>query len=276
MIAVLLVSVFVFVGCEDPAVKVIYKDINPKYETDDSVEEYITVGEAEIKPDMTLLELSKDGFALEAWTTDKEGQNVFDPTKTYTQNVVVYAKWHRLPAMPANLAYDPDTHTVSWTAVSGATGYMIQLDDNSEQLVVNTTYDLPANMLNGTHTFKVTAKEKQIFLTDGKPVLLRQPRAAQAVRQLLCGRRNLENSGNCRRRGKIACPADGKKAMPLQAGRRTKREHSFENRDLVGSLSVYAQFKKAAPNRVPEVRSQYSDNRVELYGRRRGKLCREL
>ena len=97
MIAVLLVSVFVFVGCEDPAVKVIYKDINPKYETDDSVEEYITVGEAEIKPDMTLLELSKDGFALEAWTTDKEGQNVFDPTKTYTQNVVVYAKWHRLP-----------------------------------------------------------------------------------------------------------------------------------------------------------------------------------
>ena len=55
MIAVLLVSVFVFVGCEDPAVKVIYKDINPKYETDDSVEEYITVGEAEIKPDMTLL-----------------------------------------------------------------------------------------------------------------------------------------------------------------------------------------------------------------------------
>ena len=35
MIAVLLVSVFVFVGCEDPAVKVIYKDINPKYETDD-------------------------------------------------------------------------------------------------------------------------------------------------------------------------------------------------------------------------------------------------
>ena len=60
MIAVLLVSVFVFVGCEDPAVKVIYKDINPKYETDDSVEEYITVGEAEIKPDMILLELSKD------------------------------------------------------------------------------------------------------------------------------------------------------------------------------------------------------------------------
>ena len=80
MIAVLLVSVFVFAACEDPAVKVIYKDINPKYETDDSVEEYITVGEAEIKPDMTLLELSKDGFALEAWTTDKEGQNVFDPT----------------------------------------------------------------------------------------------------------------------------------------------------------------------------------------------------
>lgn len=138
MIAVLLVSVFVFAACEDPAVKVIYKDINPKYETDDSVEEYITVGEAEIKPDMTLLELSKDGFALEAWTTDKEGQNVFDPTKTYTQNVVVYAKWHRLPAMPANLAYDPDTHTVSWTAVSGATGYMIQLDDNAEQLVVTT------------------------------------------------------------------------------------------------------------------------------------------
>lgn len=50
MIAVLLVSVFVFAACEDPAVKVIYKDINPKYETDDSVEEYITVGEAEINP----------------------------------------------------------------------------------------------------------------------------------------------------------------------------------------------------------------------------------
>ena len=149
MIAVLLVSVFVFAACEDPAVKVIYKDINPKYETDDSVEEYITVGEAEIKPDMTLLELSKDGFALEAWTTDKEGQNVFDPTKTYTQNVVVYAKWHRLPAMPANLAYDPDTHTVSWTAVSGATGYMIQLDDNAEQLVAvsYTHLTLPTNSL---------------------------------------------------------------------------------------------------------------------------------
>ena len=71
MIAVLLVSVFVFAACEDPTVKVIYKDLNPKHETDDNAEKYITVGEAEIKPDMTLLELSKEGLVLEAWTTDQ-------------------------------------------------------------------------------------------------------------------------------------------------------------------------------------------------------------
>ena len=244
MIAVLLVSVFVFAACEDPAVKVIYKDINPKYETDDSVEEYITVGEAEIKPDMTLLELSKDGFALEAWTTDKEGQNVFDPTKTYTQNVVVYAKWHRLPAMPANLAYDPDTHTVSWTAVSGATGYMIQLDDNAEQLVVNTTYDLPANMLNGTHTFKVTAKEnKYSSQTANLSFSVNREQPKQYVSFFVGDEiwRIVEIV-----EGEVKLPAEPTEIGYAFAGWTKDKEGKipFENSDLVESLSVYAQFKK--------------------------------
>lgn len=244
MIAVLLVSVFVFAACEDPAVKVIYKDINPKYETDDSVEEYITVGEAEIKPDMTLLELSKDGFALEAWTTDKEGQNVFDPTKTYTQNVVVYAKWHRLPAMPANLAYDPDTHTVSWTAVSGATGYMIQLDDNAEQLVVSTTYDLPEKMLNGTHTFKVTAKENNYSSqTANLSFSVNREQPKQYVSFYVGDEmyRRVEIAD-----GSVELPAPPTEQGYAFAGWTTDKEGKipFENSDLVESLSVYAQFKK--------------------------------
>lgn len=256
MIAVLLVSVFVFAACEDPTVKVIYKDLNPKHETDDNAEKYITVGEAEIKPDMTLLELSKEGFVLEAWTTDQAGLNVFDPAGAYTQNVIVYAKWHKLPAMPTNLEYDADTHTISWATVAGATGYMIQLDNNSEQLVVNTTYSLPDNMLNGTHTFKVTAKEnKYSSQTANLSFSVNREQPKQYVSFYVDEEiyRIVEIIDDC-----VVLPTAPVVSGYAFAGWTTDKEgnDSFVNDGLVESLNVYAQFKKlpekVAPSYKPD------------------------
>lgn len=251
MIAVLLVSVFVFAACEDPAVKVIYKDLNPKHETDDNAEKYITVGEAEIKPDMTLLELSKDGFVLEAWTTDQAGLNVFDPAGAYTQNVIVYAKWHKLPAMPVNLAYDADTHTISWSAVAGATGYLIQLDNNSEQLVVNTTYSLPDNILNGTHTFKVTAKEnKYSSQTANLSFSVNREQPKQYVSFYVDEEiyRIVEIKDDC-----VVLPTAPVVSGYAFAGWTTDREgnEAFVNSNLEQSVSVYAQFKKLPQKVAP-------------------------
>lgn len=251
IIAVLLVSIFVFVACENPTVKVIYKDLNPKYETDDNVEKYITVGEAEIKPDMTLLQLSKSGFELEAWTTDQEGNNVFDPTAKYTQNVIVYAKWHKLPAMPVNLAYDADTHTISWSTVAGATGYVIQLDENTEQTVTGTTYNLPNNILNGMHTFKVTAKEgKFSSQTANLSFSVNREQPKMYISFFIDSElyRIVEIVD-----GSVALPTAPEVKGYAFAGWTTDNEGSqaFVNENLIESDNVYAQFKKLPDKVVP-------------------------
>lgn len=132
-------------------------------------------------------EPAKTGYTFEGWYKEAELVNAFDFANTpITANTILYAKWVADPATPTNVtATSPGSQSikVSWSSVSGASGYEIYRSTSSTGTfsMIGTTADLSltnTNLSTGTtYYYKVraytTVGTKQIFSDYSNVVSLR-------------------------------------------------------------------------------------------------------
>ena len=121
--------------------------------------------------------LSRTGYTFGGWNTNSAGTGTTynaGASYTVTGNVTLYAKWNSgssgttVPSAPTGVTASRNpagstTITVSWNAVSGATGYMVYYSGtgsdsgNLEGSPSGTTFDSTSNSTTGTHYFRVSA-----------------------------------------------------------------------------------------------------------------------